>query len=397
MNAVPQLRFPGFEGPWRPARAGDAFRSRRARGEAGLPIYSVTLDRGMVPRDSLERRMDADAADGANLRAMPGDLVYNMMRMWQGAVGLSAVECMVSPAYVVLDPKDGISAPFFDQWFKNDRMRHLLGAYSHGITSDRLRLYFDDFARIPINLPTLAEQDKIATALQLVDQKIEALRRKKDGLSAFKSALMEKLFSQQLRLRRKDGSAYPDWEIRKLSQVCSKPEYGLNRSAVPYDGKRGYLRITDIDEESRRFKASDITSPEGDVDSSYRMEIGDIAFARTGAGTGRSYLYVAEDGELYFAGFLIRFRVIEGVPLFIYQQTLTERFRDHVRIMSARSGQPGMNADEFGLFSIDFPSIEEQLAISWLLDSMDARVAMTSKKIELMTEFRQGLVQQLFV
>lgn len=106
ISAAPKLRFPEFKDPWKPGHAGDAFNNSRAKGEAGLPIYSVTMDRGLVRRDSLDRHMAADAADGQNLRAQRGDIVYNMMRMWQGAVGLAQEESMVSPAYVVLSPKD---------------------------------------------------------------------------------------------------------------------------------------------------------------------------------------------------------------------------------------------------------------------------------------------------
>lgn len=144
---VPKLRFPEFQGDWKPSHAGDAFRNSRAKGEAGLPIYSVTIDRGLVPRDTLDRQLAADAEDGVNLRAQKGDLVYNMMRMWQGAVGLAEQECMVSPAYVVLAPKKGTSSEFFNFWFKSARMLHLLWAYSHGLTNDRLRLYFDDLRK----------------------------------------------------------------------------------------------------------------------------------------------------------------------------------------------------------------------------------------------------------
>ena len=63
--AAPKLRFPEFKDPWKPGHAGDAFRNSRAKGAAGLPIYSVTMDRGLVRRDSLDRHMAADAADAA--------------------------------------------------------------------------------------------------------------------------------------------------------------------------------------------------------------------------------------------------------------------------------------------------------------------------------------------
>ena len=149
---APKLRFPEFSGSWKPAKAGEAFKNNRTRGREGLPIYSVTMDRGMVRRDSIGREIEADAADGANLRAQPGDLAYNMMRMWQGAVGRAPEECMVSPAYVVLSPKPGVASDFFEHWFRSKRMLYLFRAYSQGLTSDRLRLYFDDFAQIPLRI-----------------------------------------------------------------------------------------------------------------------------------------------------------------------------------------------------------------------------------------------------
>ena len=192
MPAVPKLRFPEFKEPWKPGHAGDAFENSRAKGAAGLPIYSVTMDRGLVRRDSLDRQMAADAADGQNLRAQRGDVVYNMMRMWQGAVGLAHEECMVSPAYVVLSPKKHTSSEFFDQWFKAKRTLYLLGAYSYGITSDRLRLYADDFVRIPLHMPSRPEQQKIAAFLRSVDSKFAALAAKQVAIRRFKIGLMQR-------------------------------------------------------------------------------------------------------------------------------------------------------------------------------------------------------------
>ena len=87
----PTLRFPQFEGDWKASRGGEAFRQRRERGEDGLPLYSVTIERGIVPRDSLDREISSAMQDEGNLRVRKDDLAYNMMRMWQGAVGRAAV------------------------------------------------------------------------------------------------------------------------------------------------------------------------------------------------------------------------------------------------------------------------------------------------------------------
>src|SRR4030095_15975475 len=102
---VPSIRFKGFGGFWINKLAADLFSNSRKKGNNSLPTYSVTLDQGMVPRNSLERRMGNDAKSEDNLFVEKNDISYNMMRMWQGAYGLAPEHCMVSPAYVVLHPK----------------------------------------------------------------------------------------------------------------------------------------------------------------------------------------------------------------------------------------------------------------------------------------------------
>lgn len=153
IKRAPKLRFPEFTGNWTQAKAGTYFDSRRETGDAELPIYSVTLNRGLVRRDSLERQIGVDAGAGKNLIARSGDLVYNMMRMWQGAVGLANEDCVISPAYVVLTPTERTNSEFFLHMFDRSRALYLLGAYSYGLTKDRLRLYYKDFAQIKFAAP----------------------------------------------------------------------------------------------------------------------------------------------------------------------------------------------------------------------------------------------------
>ncbi len=150
---IPKLRFSEFSKNWLEKSGGDLFENSRVRGEEGLPIYSVTINEGLLPRESLDRKFQNAAADNDNLRAAPGDLVYNMMRMWQGAVGLANVDCMVSPAYVVLAPKHCIDSKFFNFHLSRLRSMYYLWAYSYGLTNDRLRLYYRDFAKIKYVIP----------------------------------------------------------------------------------------------------------------------------------------------------------------------------------------------------------------------------------------------------
>ena len=111
---------------WQQYRLGDLFSSRRERGDAGLPTLSVTQHDGLVNREDLDRKQDTTLTENEHLRVKPGDIAYNMMRMWQGAFGLADRDGLVSPAYIVLRPKHELIDPrFFSYLFKNSRMSYL--------------------------------------------------------------------------------------------------------------------------------------------------------------------------------------------------------------------------------------------------------------------------------
>src|ERR1017187_8313346 len=114
---------------WHATKLGKLFRSRRERGSGDLPTFSVTLNDGLVLRESLERKTETNLSPEEHLLVRKGDIAYNMMRMWQGACGLASVDALVSPAYIVLEPKSGVDAVFASYLLKSPRMMYLLWAY----------------------------------------------------------------------------------------------------------------------------------------------------------------------------------------------------------------------------------------------------------------------------
>ena len=115
-------------------------------------------------------------------------------------------------------------------------------------------------------------------------------------------------------------------------------EYGMNAAATTFDGVHKYIRITDIDDDAHTYIDCDSVSPSGVLEGKYRVRENDILFARTGASVGKSYLYRETDGDLFFAGFLIRIHVKDGVDSgYVFLNTLTEEYKKWVQLESARS------------------------------------------------------------
>ena len=215
----PRLRFSSFSESWKLQRLEKFFSSSRVKGSDGMTTLSVTLNRGLINRADIDRKTETNLDADEHLLVREGDIAYNMMRMWQGAFGRSNSEGIVSPAYVVLRPLASADSGYFEYAFRRERSIYLFWAYSYGLTSDRLRLYANDFLRIPLAVPSLPEQQKIASFLTSVDQRIQQLNQKKAQLENYKKGVMQKIFSQEIRFKDDNGEEFPDWVKKKLGEA----------------------------------------------------------------------------------------------------------------------------------------------------------------------------------
>ena len=166
------------------------------------------------------------------------------------------------------------------------------------------------------------------------------------------------------------------WNYKTLDEISNAIEYGINALAKDFDGIHKYLRITDIDDTSRLFLTAKLSSPDVDFTEenyeNYKLQKNDLLFARTGASVGKTYLYRESDGEVYYAGFLIRARLHDSYDgNFVFQQTFTDKYKQFIDITSQRSGQPGVNGKEYGDWKIGITSYSEQFAIGYLFRTFD--------------------------
>ena len=194
------------------------------------------------------------------------------------------------------------------------------------------------------------------------------------------------------------GKIPKDWEVRTLGEVCLlKGEYGINAPAVEYkDELPTYIRITDIDDDGnystiKKASVDDINS------QNFLLKEGDIIFARTGATVGKTYLYDVKDGDLVFAGFLIRFRPNNSKlkSQYLNYYTSSKSYWDWVKKVSMRSGQPGINAEEYSSLKLPLPPLPEQARIAEVLGTWDKAITNLQATITQKELRNKWLMQQL--
>ncbi len=165
---------------WDVQRLGVVFREVSEQGQDDLPILSVSIHDGVsdkeMDEEELDRRVTRSDDRSKYKRVAPGDLVYNMMRAWQGAFGTVAVEGMVSPAYVVARPRASIATQYVEHLLRTPAAVEQMRRCSRGITDFRLRLYWDEFKNIRVLLPPISEMESICAAIGGIVEQAQALQ-----------------------------------------------------------------------------------------------------------------------------------------------------------------------------------------------------------------------------
>ena len=189
-----------------------------------------------------------------------------------------------------------------------------------------------------------------------------------------------------------------DWLTTTIGKVSQgNLSYGMNAAAKDFDGTNKYIRITDIDEFSNKYLYDNVVSPAGKLDNNFLLKNNDIIFARTGASTGKTYLYNPEDGILYYAGFLIKAHIKDDIcAKFIFYCTKLDKYKKWVSITSLRSGQPGINAQEYSNYKFKIPTLLEQEKIAGFLSKVDELINECEAEVKDLEEQKKGLMQKIF-
>lgn len=399
MSNTPRLRFPGFTGEWKEKKLGDSFDERTEKNRGDLPLLSLG-EEGLVYQSDTARKDNSNADKSKYLRVDIGDIAYNTMRMWQGRCVFAGIEGIVSPAYTVCKPKNGIDSLFHYYLFKTQRMIQLFHQNSQGLVSDTLNLKYEAFSKIRYYLPpTLAEQQKIASCLTEIDNLITAQDQKVDALKEKKKGLMQQLFPQQgetvpkLRFPGFEG----EWEDKKISDVFTRlteKNEEDNKNVLTISAQYGLISQLEF------FKKSVAAA---DVTGYYLLHKGDFAYNKSSS-QGRP-VGAIKPLKLYDKGVVstlyICFRCKNPNAISFWEQYFDSGVFDKEIMTIAQEGARNHGllnvptSDFFGL-NVKTPSPLEQSKIGECLSALDDTIKSESDKLDALKDHKKGLMQQLF-
>ena len=410
-KCVPEIRFAGFTDDWEQRKLGEVVERVTRKNyllESSLPL-TISAQDGLIAQNEFFDKQVASKNIRGYYLIRKGEFAYNKSYSngypWGAIKRLdNYLDGVLSTLYIVFKPIN-INSQYLvsyfnaNYWHKEIASIAVEGARNHGL----LNIPVNDFFNISISLPkSKEEQTAIGNFFKQLDDTIALHQRTLEKYQKLKISYLEKMFP-------KENEQFPElrfpnftdaWEQRKLGEVVNTFEYGLNVEAKAFDGINKYIRITDIDDESRTFLQKDLTSPNIDIQKvlEYKLVLGDILFARTGASVGKTYLFDKKDGSLYFAGFLIRANIKESFNAnFIFQNTLTKNFDNFVSITSQRSGQPGINAKEYASFEFLCPSLAEQTTIGNFFKQLDDTIALHQREVEKYKKIKQAYLEKMFI
>lgn len=195
-------RLPGFCEKWTRKQLGELFENRVETNRSDLGLLAITSTRGILPRDCLDLKDNSSEDKSKYLRICPGDIGYNTMRMWQGVSAYSEYEGIVSPAYTILAPMEGVYSRYFAYLFKTQSVIFSFYRFSQGLVDDTRNLKYENFKKISVSIPSkVAEQRAIVQILSTADHEIDLLQKSIEAEKQKKKALMQLLLTGAVRVK----------------------------------------------------------------------------------------------------------------------------------------------------------------------------------------------------
>ena len=392
----PKLRFPGFDEPYKQCRIGDIYAERSQRGASDMELLSVTMNDGVKPRSEIEGK-DNSSEDKSNYKIVrKGDMVYNSMRMWQGANGISPCDGIVSPAYTVLMPKQEINNGYFAALFKSANLINEFRKNSQGMTSDTWNLKYPQIETIKVQIPSVSEQDKVSEMFSVLDERIAAQSQLVESLKKYKRGLLRTVFSEK-----GSHSLLHDAVSHRIDEVCdvlSGKRIPKGETFSPRPTEYRYITVSDMGE---KYISSDtlqfITSHTEKQITRYKVRNGDIIISVAGT-LGKLNIITPDLDGVNLTENCDRFTNFRGInPEYLYHVLSSDLIQSQIEASKTKNGQPKLALERIRNFVVPVPHQIRQEQFVGVMNSIDKYIASQQAVLDRCCKARAGLLQQLFI
>ena len=392
----PKLRFPGFDEQYKQCRIGDIYAERSQRGASDMELLSVTMNDGVKPRSEIEGK-DNSSEDKSNYKIVrKGDMVYNSMRMWQGANGISPCDGIVSPAYTVLMPKQEINNGFFAALFKSTKLINEFRKNSQGMTSDTWNLKYPQIETIKVQIPSVSEQDKVSALFSVLDARIVAQAQLVESLKKYKRGLLKAFFAEK-----SNYFLLADASVLKIEEVCdvlSGKRIPKGETFCSHATEYRYITVSDMGEKYVCSNNLQYISKHTEKQiSRYKVKGGDIIISVAGT-LGKLNIITSDLEGVNLTENCDRFTNFRGVNSeYLYYVLSSDLIQSQIESSKTKNGQPKLALERIRNFTIPVPhqGIQEQLVK--VMISIDQYIASQLAILDRYCKLRVGLQQQLFI
>ena len=358
-----------------------------------MELLSVTMNDGVMQRSEIEGK-DNSSEDKSNYKVVrKGDMVYNSMRMWQGANGVSSYDGIVSPAYTVLTAKVSICNEYFAALFKNYKLINEFRKNSQGMTSDTWNLKYPQIETIKVYLPEVAEQEKVASMLVTLDKRIAAQVTLVEQLKKYKRGVMQRIF------RNMSAVSPSGFETVQLSAIFKKVSRRNNKSEIKnvITNSAEYGLIP-----QRDFFDKDI-AVDGNTSNYYVIEQGDFVYNPRKSNTapyGPFNRYERKERGIIsplYTCLVLQADIEPSYLAWYFKSDAWYRYIYDNGSQGVRHDRVSMTDDLLMGIPVIIPSKEAQLKIAKLLDCLESRFQTELSQYESLKSIRVALLQQLFI
>jgi type I restriction enzyme S subunit len=406
---IPTLRFPEFKQTWEKKKLGDllefknginAGKEQYGRGVKFINVLDI-LNNEFITHDKIIGSVDVDEDTAKKYTVSYGDILFQRSSETREEVGSASVyldkeKSSTFGGFVIRGKKIGEYDPaFLNMLLKTDLARDEITSKSGGST--RYNVGQETLSSVNLLFPNLIEQKKISTFINLFDEKLETLKRRKSLLELYKKGVMLKIFSQEIRFKNGHGKTYPLWEQKKLGTIFyAEKGSNLSKDKVVKNGSHEcilygelYTKYKEVifNIESRTNEYEGLLSKKGDLL---------IPSSTTTSGVDLANVTALNKEGVLLGGDITVLRSSMNISNVFYAYYLSNYKKQEIANLAQGSTIVHLYYSHLKSMDIDLPCFDEQIKIASFLSSIDEKLNCYIIEIDELKLFRRGLLQKMF-